>query len=307
MKYHLITLLLLFNILTFHEALGQSNALQINYEERDNNNVDFYYEKTDPGSYTIWVQFQNLRNTSFSPFPRTIKGYNGKAFTLIPRDKEIGISFSYNYTYIRGKLNPKVDKGFIYRLPFKKGVSTRVQKLGYLGKSLFGQSVPKNWISYQFSTDTDTVFALRKGIVIDIKDGYEIDTVSSYTSKKNEISIEHSDGTIATYRGFVKGEIHVKVGDKVYPNTPLGSIKHHKSGYISKLRLMLYFLSDGSLDKGKTNMQNYKSRYQFVEPLFLTSEGTTLLSNNQNYNADYNEEIITAEMTKKEKKKMLKK
>lgn len=286
-------------------ALGQSKEVDIRYVVNSDNSVDFFYDKDHPGSYTVSVDFSNLTNASYSDFPRVIKGASGKLFTLKPLNIDRGIGFSYNYTYIRGKLNPKVDNSFTYLLPFGKGTKTFVQELRNLNQVLFGRKLPTEWKAYQFTTsDTDTVRAIRKGLVIEVVDEYELDTISSYTSKKNIISIEHPDGTIAEYRGFLKSEILVKPGDTVYPHTRLGLIGKPTDSHDNKLNLMIFFLTDDDIHgRARSNVYNYESMYQFITPDFYSSKGKIKLSNNNSYTVDVKTDMVTAEMTKKEIKK----
>lgn len=286
-------------------SLAQTDELKINYVVNNDQSVDFFYEKDLPGTHTVLLYFKSLSNASYSDFPRIAKGLSGKLLTLKPLNIERGISFSYGYAYVRGKINPKVDKKFTYLLPYKKGAKVRIKELGNINKMLFGRPLPKDWKAYEFMTvDTDTILSMRKGLVVEVIDHFPTDSVSYYTSKNNSISVEHSDGSIATYEGFDQSAALVKPGDKVMPHQPLGLIKKLTSKYSNNLRFMLFFLGDDQFSRGKRTLTNSVSMYEFITPSYLTSEGIQTLSPKTDYWVDVNEETITVEMTKKEKKKL---
>ncbi len=291
---------------------AQSKVITVEYKKNDDNSYDFYYKKQKHGSYEISVKFTNLQNSLPSDYKGVVSGSYGKLFKLRPMNDKRSISFSYSYSYRRGSPNPKADNEIVYTLPFGKGKTVHVNEMTNLGEQFFEKAPPKNWKAYQFTLSSpDTVHAVRKGIVIEVTDLYEADTLNSYTysRKTNKIIIEHPDGTLASYSGFMKSKILVKEGQTVYPQTSLGILGRYdnrKTYY--RLAFMAYFLSDSSMGKkSKKNSSASGSSYEFITPYFYTSEGKLILAPKKEYTVDFNDDILTQELTRREKKNFQKK
>lgn len=286
---------------------AQESQIKVNYKVNDaNKNVEFSYEKTDPGTYTVRVKLNRLTNTS-TPDQQdfSVKGLYGGLLTLRPDNKEQGIGFSYTYSYIRGKLKPKYDADFVYTLPCKRGSKVRVAESGFIGAMYFGNTTPEDWKFYRFYTpNEDTVTAARKGMVVEIKDVYQTDATDdmAFTSKTNDITIEHADGTLGVYRGFKKGSIAVKVGQTVIPGNTLGLNSRYNANSQFNIAFTVMYLK--SMDfEGVKSLQNAKSLYGFVTPHFSTAENPNLvLTAQKDYTAADTPDIIKKEFSKKELK-----
>ncbi|RZK55576.1 MAG: hypothetical protein EOO91_13830 [Pedobacter sp.] len=111
---------------------------------------------------------------------------------------------------------------------------------------------------------------------------------------------------MATYRGFKKGSITVKVGQTVFPYTKVGLNTKSGSNGMYNISLLLTYLKSNDLESSKNqNLQNSKSLYGFVNPHFYTLEnGNLILENNKFYTSAKKPEIVQLEMTKKEIKNM---
>lgn len=281
---------------------AQREVVVTNTRNNDNS-VSFSYEKNSPGTYTLYMEFNTLDNASYSPTHHILTSAGGNLFTLKPIDKEKGISYSFNYKYIQGAYKPKgVDSSFVYLLPFSTNKPVQVFEHYNIGEVFLKQARPKGWKSYQLRSDvSDSIFAVRKGVVIKINDEFEYDTISSYTSKTNNIIIEHKDGSIVVYKGFKKGKIAVKAGDEVLPHDFLGMIESPSLKNRKHLSIMFYYLSRTGFEK------NSNAEQTFFTPVFLTTNGTKKLSDKQKINVEISNEVITKEMTRKEKKEFEKK
>jgi len=298
-----ITALILFICSITLQVDAQEQQMNITYIVNTDKSVDFKYEKPDPGAYTVILKFNNLTNaTGQSEQLFNIKGYSGSFLTLRPQNKEQGIGFSYRYSYIRGKLKPKYNADFIYLLPCKKGSKVTATETVWVGSKYFGKTAPEDWKAYRFYTkNEDTVTAIRKGIVVDILDSYDVEKTNGveFTSNANKIVIEHPDGTLATYTDFKKGSMMVKIGQTVFPETALG-INSKANGHDRfNISLSIIYLKSEDLESSK-------SLYGFVSPHFDTSEsGNTVLVTQKEYTALDTPEIIGKELSKKELKKAL--
>ena len=292
-------LIILFTLFS-HFSFCQTRDLEVTFKQNDDNTVDFYYSKTEYGTYTVQVTFNRLENAYTQKFVGTAKSKTGKLFTLKPINPKNGISFSYKYIYGLGEINPKINKSFVYLLPFKKGVELEMHLANNVYNTLFKTENPKNWTAFVFNIEVlDTVVSIRKGLVINIKDQFETDTISDFNSNKNKITIEHPDGTFATYSGFAKNGIFVKPGQTVYPHTDLGILQSDGKFKRYFLYLTLYYLSDEFVD-GKS-----PAKLTYINPLFYSQEATEHLVIHKKYTSNITDEILFKEMTKRERKKYL--
>ncbi|RZK55577.1 MAG: hypothetical protein EOO91_13835 [Pedobacter sp.] len=103
----LVTLLLCQTI-----AFAQETAIKVSSKYNDNRSVTLSYEKDDPGTYTLVIDFKQLSNAAGAMQQSfTITGFGGSFLTLTPSNKDQNIGFSYSYRYIRGKLRPRINTG----------------------------------------------------------------------------------------------------------------------------------------------------------------------------------------------------
>ncbi len=289
----------------------QTKPVIFKTKKNSDKSLDIIYEKSVEGNYTAIVEFVGLDNVTDTQARHIckIKGQRGLLLKLRPKDPTKNITYdSYRTVYIRGRLKPKVDLDYLYNLPFKKGHTIKAYNLSNLGKKYFGSKLPTNWKSYGFKAkNTDTVVSIRKGIVVKVKEDHphELDSLSSYTSKSNRVFIEHKDGTIARYTGFVQNGVLVQPGQKVLPNTPIGIIPPPESPNHHMLKLTISYLSSSEFRKTPTKLKDKVAHYTYVTPKFLTTDGAVELEPKTEYTADFSEEILFSEFSKREKKKYL--
>ena len=304
----LLPLVFVFSL--FQIGHTQAKKPGVTYKRNDDKSVSFAYEKSSPGSLYIILKFTQLTNSSGDLVKATVNGYRSSLTTLRPIDPKQGIGFAYGYTTLVGNLKAKPDLEFKYILPFKNGKNVKVNNLSYLGKK-FGNSEPKNFRAFQFLTEpNDTVFAIRKGIVVSVKDEFkaEDDYEFSYKSEANSITVEHEDGTLANYDVLKDHSFMVDIGDTVYPTTPLALAGTYDKVENSQLRLAIFYLDENvkKLDYDelrKENLTNQTHFYIYVDPMFYSSQNEVLkLEMGKTYNAISNDAIIELEMSNKEKK-----
>ena len=285
---------------------AQNKKVEITYEIKSDKSIDFYYKKIVPGSYYITLEFDQLTNCSNSrTHKKVIKYSSGSLFTLKPSNRNQGISFSYKIKYIIGNPNPKINNDIIYALPFKTGKSIKILEASNVGEKYFGSEKPIDWKSFiVYSNESDTIYSMRKGIVIRIIDEYINDDKlnKTFTSKRNSILIEHIDGSYAAYKGFDKNQIFVKLGQKVYPHTPLGKLeKFNKTNY--RLDFNTFHYLKNLLDDKKSTLKNRNHKTKYLNPNFFTDNVNKRIESRESYNVSFNEEIKLQEFSRKEKKK----
>lgn len=255
--------------------------IDIQSQRNDDKTIDFNYVKTGHGNYSVVLKFSALSNANFLSRTFIADRLSGKLMTLKPIDNQRHISMSgYAFSYARGILNPKIDHDFIYILPFKKGTDV---------------SVVTSDVYHFLPNLADTVFASRKGTVIDkARDGDINREYQTFSKNKNGILVEHNDGTLAAYEGFLGDGIFVEIGDKIYPQTPIGLLP--KQGH---LLFYVRYLSDANFEFRKA-----LTTYKYINPIFRTNSGNLKLETGKGYMVDFDKGLVTKEMSKKEIKKM---
>ncbi|KQC00816.1 hypothetical protein AQF98_09055 [Pedobacter sp. Hv1] len=293
---------------------AQVPHISIKVETNTNRSIDYIATKTDPGTFLVVLNFTNLTNSlSKEREIATITGYAGNVYTMRPENKNQDIRYSnFTFSYIRGKLNPKYDPEFVYLLPYQNGTKVKALELTDGKAKYLGSTTPNSWKIYRFSTDAaDTVTAVRKGIVVELKDIYDTDSREgvAFTSNQNFIMIEHADGTLAEYNGFKKGSTTVKVGDVVFPGASLGMSSKASENAEPSITLVLSYLKSADFESAKDKTkQRDKSLYGYITGKFLTGENSSMvLESNQVYTSVIAPAIVQKELTKKELKALVKK
>lgn len=289
---------------------AQKKNIEITYEIKSDKSIDFYYKKNVPGSYYVTLEFDELTNCNNSnTHKKVIKYSSGFLFTLKPSNKNKGISFSYKIKYIIGNPDPKIDNEIIYALPFKTGKTVKILEASNVGEKYFGSKKPIDWKSFiVYSNEPDTIYSMRKGVVIKVIDKYINDDKlnKTFTSERNRILIEHIDGSYASYKGFDKNQIFVKLGQKVYPHTVLGKLeKFNKTNY--RLDFNTFHYLENLLDDKKSTLKNRNHKTKYLNPNFFTDNINKKIESRESYNVSFNEEIKLQEFSRREKKKYKKK
>lgn len=274
---------------------------------RSDHGVEILAKKREAGSYTVVVFFTSLENAQIPGTQKYVIHNEGTLFTLTPLNADKSIRYQYNYRYIRGHEPRKVDSAFVYRLPFstQKGKTVKVNQLYNINERYFKEKSLRGWKSFQFYlSEGDTVFAARKGIVVQIEDGHEPGEKNrpvSFSSTNNSLIIEHPDGTLATYQVFDKGSFLVSTGETVYPGTPLGKAGTYYKGGEYQIRFMVSY-PELSPAINAINPEKNPFTIVYYNPHFLTPEGVVQLKHGKSYKAATSRDLEQKEMTKKELK-----
>jgi len=296
---------LIYYVLQSTFAYSQPGLFQVSTNVNENNTVDIIYRKSIEGSVYFNLFFDKLENcTSISTFYKgNCTSNSGKLITLNPLDRTRPVTCSFRFSWIRGKLVSNIDTSFVYLMPVSGGKTVNVENNFYLMKAYFGQVEPKNWKSLQFNADPgDTVFSVRKGVVVEVNDGFEPDTalLVSFSSQTNSLLVEHQDGTMARYSVLEKGSFMVRPGQVVYPHAPLALAGTFDKTENTQFRLSLYYLIEEKIDNPlETKQGNKKNYYAFVNPLFHTTNGDLRLEAFSKHTSEITPELITKELVKK--------
>lgn len=276
-----LSLLLLFAI-SVNTYAQHSPNLFIKTTKNADNSVDFYYEKEAVGSFIVNVNFSKLENSETQIVPVNVTANSGFLFKLKPLDKNKKIDFFYTYSVTQGFLNPTIDPIVTYIMPFKKAKKVKI---------LWGTRPdisPERWKRYVvYSKTQDSVFAMRKGLVVTIRTvtRFEKDEKTQETKKIpiQEIVVEHQDGTFASYVGIDENSIAVKIGQKVNDHTYLGLMNGKSEGLYSLTFDIFYHEADS---------KNARGNIVSINPNFQTQNGIEKLESKKEYIVSYDESIL---------------
>jgi hypothetical protein len=293
-----LMLFLCFSLMNSKLAAQNQNINILSVENADKS-INLLYEKSNPGNYTVNIEFSDVNNCNVKTYQKVINECSGSVMKLGPLDKTQNISYSMRYYATLGALNPKIDSLFRYTLPFKNGKQIKIFEAEYADYRYFGLEADSDWKSYAVLTkEADTVYSMRKGTVVLMDNQYNdnSDLDAQFTSRRNQIVIEHEDGTFAIYKGFKKDSIFVKIGQTVNSLTELGIIeKYNKRNY--RLDFGVYYLSqNNSNSQTEQPSQNNKNSYRYFTPVFKTQEGEMRVESTKMYTVSKNENIWHKEL-----------
>ena len=296
----LILLLLFIPLVSF----GQKDIIEVDYVINTDKSVSFNYKKNHPGSYFLIIKFNSLNNTRANSFKRVVNSASGSLMKLKPINPDESIGFQYSFRYFKGNLNSKIDYDYPYILPFGKGKTSYANELFSLESVYLKKDLPKGWKSYSFNFENPEIIrAIRKGVVVEIINNFKpkIDNIYSYYSEQNFIKIEHSDGSLASYKGL-DNNIEVKIGQLVYPQTKLGKLAKFDSRNIYRLYLSLYSFKTIE-GKSLNNIKSSDIEINYITPKFYINGDIKKLKNREIFEVDYNEDVLFKEMRRREIKR----
>lgn len=299
----LLTIFILFGI--NQELLSQNKKIEITSQRNSDKSVDISYTKKLPGSYYLKLEFTTLENCHQSDFEGVIKNSSGKLVKLEPINSKQPVNFSYKSRYVRGNPNAKVDKNFVYVLPFKKGKTIKIKETNNLKETYFKAEKDEHWKSFIADRKTaDTIYSMRKGLVIDIIDAFKTDSLDAYkyTSKMNKVFVEHDDGTVSRYIGFNSASIFVTLGQTVYPQTKLGVLDLFNNS-VYRLYFDVSFLKEVDFNSVNKRDLSSESQKEHVTPYFYSSNQPIPLKNNSDYTVEIDEATRFKEFTRREERK----
>jgi hypothetical protein len=298
-----ITIVFLLLILTKNSF--SQNIIEIKYEQSQTGDMVFTASNSDYCDYLVTLKFDQLSNTNITPFVQVnVKPGSAQVLKLTPSRLNESIGFSLSYSWLKGTSKPKIDPSFLYLLPIKTGQNTRAIQLKDL-KEFLGKPVTEPWYQLGFTMNTgDTIYASRGGIVCKINagNGSTASRGVMYTSLTNSVEIFHTDGTFAKYDLLKKDGILVKPGAKVNAGDPIGIVGNVYSD--PRVYFMVYYLDEKKINNtGVITTAGYSS----YKPKFIINEkeGGDYINTNDSYIAYKPVNVITREMSKREKEKFL--
>ena len=208
--------------------------------------------KSMPGNYPILVIHGD--EDTVVPFQHGVELFDAmrepKTFWRIPGGKHTDVFWTHEWRYREKWLNfldgsdlplrkielppgIRIDRSFVYELPYEKGKSIEViqgenGRFSHTGTSQFA-------IDLRMPEGTP-VLAMRSGHVLRKEDRYSQGGPSeSLLSQANLVLIRHEDGSVAEYVHLQQGSSPLKVGDPVQAGQPIG--KSGSTGFSSEPHL----------------------------------------------------------------------
>lgn len=262
----------------FPGRLEAQNAekIVISYQKTGDGLYDMYVENPNFYPVQLLLNFTELDNYGTScplPYIGTLFPGKVKLMTLRRTILDIPGSFKHKYETRVGAYPVNYDPNTVYQLPVAFGKSTKA-----IWFDLSKSDDPAK-IMWAFSlTAGDTVYACREGVVCLLT---ESKVNNGYRAGENYITVCHTDNSFGKYEVFADSSLFVKIGDKIDVGTPIGLAGGSNYAVGAHVRFSAYYCNVRIDSITGQRLRNY---YQYVDPLFQTSDGkATLVKADQLY------------------------
>ncbi len=289
----------------------QQGLITCKTQNNPDNSISIYVNSQAKADYTIKIVFSSLSGyTSTSMM-------NSNVFLGIAHPGEMELikfkrdntaanfGFQYRYYFFPGRsFQRPPDEGFKYLLPATATNQLRVTMVSSTVSPL-SQALKTEYRGTAFVYKPgDTICASRAGVVYDCSDTVKVGerTETVLNRNRNRIYMEHRDGTIGIYGVLAPIKLLVKPGDEVFPGQPL-AVFTVESPKMMVLFSTLYLEEKRLLSENAPDNNAY---FIYMPTHFWAGENdpASILETQKKYNVQHPKEIVSAEMTKREKKKM---
>ncbi len=281
---------------------NQATFAQITMEtERKNDGVmEIYATNADQVPYTVLINYTELTNILpvGSSGLAVVRPGRSKVATLKRRVEGQTTHMRYTYSYIRGDYFGKSKQEPVYLIPLPEGTITTGIRMTHIQNRLQPKEVNNEYVGISFKFDLPTeILAPRKGVVSAISmEKYDERENLDFDRSENYIELFHEDGSLTKIMVLRPGSQKVKVGQVVFPGDVLADSAGEE--YNSGLHVRLVNMKPVKAEKGKL-------RYHQGPMKFISKEGESDFSDPHKVEVVFPDEIVTAEMSKKEKKNYL--
>lgn len=296
--------LLIFIYFGFSQCMFSQQEIRI-FTEPDTfkKGLHIIAEKTKPGTFTCIVTFKQMvgyrcaEGTDNFTTSVSLMG-NQQIGTITQMENATNFMLNYSYTFYRGKNISKVDSLYPYLLPKTAGSSIKTSGTYFIGDLLGKSNHDFYSMGFQYNLG-DTICATRAGIVCEATNDAETRKENELFSTKtrNNIFLEHADGTIARYNILSSIKLLIQPGDKVIPGQPLAFFDKAEKDYT--MLYDVFYLNLKSKNASETN-------YFTVKPRFVFSADNIDLATAHSIYTDiiHPSELITRELSNREIKKL---
>lgn len=285
-------------LILFSVSTATFSQITVDSDRDSEGNVQFYAINSTPIPYSVMLDFYQLQNLSTSGgsivTAIAVPG-RSRIATLKTTVAGQGTGYNYRFSFGKGNIYGKNKNEPVYLIPVSEGTEVVAMQMTHLENRLEPEKSNDEYVgvSFRFEEPVEIV-APRKGVVAEIR-MEESGTKENldYNRNDNHIELYHEDGTITRLTILKPGSERVKVGQLVFP----GEVLAESAGenYINGAHVRMINLKT---EKGEDN----KFKYTIVPVKFATKEGKIEIPKSQNIESVHPEELIIAEMSKKEKK-----
>lgn len=309
MRKHIV--LLAITALLCANGFGQG-LVTLSTERNSDNSLSILAATSIFGEYTVRLQF-----SEFSGYNSSLPVSSNIAIATVFRSSRIELSrltqqkvsgryaLEYKYSYYPGRALRRVSEpDYLYLLPAKEGravQSVKVSSLEELLKRPDGEKIyPAGFIFKQ----GDTICASRAGVVSQLEDANSGDRKTElYSNSRNNISIQHKDGTIGHYSILAPVEALVTPGDYVVPGQPIAVFNKPADKYY--VFFSVSYLDEKKLAVNYGNISRSPVMYTHLPLHFSDAAGKAFeLESNKEYTAAHPKELVGAELSRKDKKRL---
>lgn len=311
MKQQLLIILFLFPCLSIYSQERLINCIS---EQNSDRSISIYADSRADGEYTVKLSFNNLSgyrsNTNADGSLITVYKGRREIARLTPDKNASSFVFNYRFSYFAGAAQRKrPDTSISYLLPAPQGAKLRISGVSLLAKDL-GQKVTDEFYSTGFQYHlSDTICAARAGTILTANDAVkEGETISQYFRReRNTIEIQQRDGTLARYQLLAPIQLLVSQGETVIPGQPIAVF--NKPGEKYTLIFSVSYLDEKrALAEYNIDVPTAPGNHPYIsQPVYFyvsPAEKAIRLPLGMIYESRHPSELVGAELTKKEKKKL---
>lgn len=310
-----LTTLIILSGLSIASSFGQTRLINCTNQANPDHSISITADSRAYGQYTVKFIFTSLSGYTVNGSiwndiaTATVEFGQREILRLTPvKSAMTNYMYGYYYIYFPGvPLRRMPDSSFQYLLPAKQGKQLRIFQVFSLAER-FDLKQKDGYIGTGFEYKLgDTICASRAGVVYEcsdeVKEGESRNTF--FKRGRNNIAIQHKDYTMSDYDITAPIHLLVSLGDFVYPSQPLAVFNKESERYA--LMLSTYYVDEKKVMADRSNSASLLSSYlSFLPTHFYIGENNSsgLVQVNKEYFVQHPLSIITAEMSKKEKRKL---
>ncbi|TXE12557.1 M23 family metallopeptidase [Algoriphagus aquimarinus] len=278
---------------------GQICVAQITMEtvRGEEGSMELYATNTGNVPYTILIDYTELTNLNSISNTGIVIARPGKSkvVTLKRVTESQSTNLRYTYSFIKGDYSRKSKDETVYLIPLQEGTVATGIRMTHIENRHQPREENTDYVgvSFRFGLPTEVV-APRKGVVSEISmDKYADKNNLDFDRGENFIELFHEDGSLTKIMVLSPGSEKVKLGQVVFPGDVIAESagEDYNSGFHVRLANMKP-VKDGTA----------KLNYEMTPMKFISKEGVSDISEMQELVVVHPEEVVTAEMSKKEKK-----
>ncbi|WP_191278341.1 M23 family metallopeptidase [Algoriphagus ratkowskyi] len=266
-------------------------------ERGEEGNMEIYATNSTFIPYTILLDYSELTNLTSTGSSAMVVARSGrsKVATLKRTVENQATNMSYTYSFIKGDYSRKSRGETVYLIPLPEGTIATGIRMTHIENRLQPKEENMDYVgvSFRFGLPTEVV-APRKGVVSEISmNKYSDKNNLDFDRGENFIELFHEDGSLTKIMVLSPGSEKVELGQVVFPGDVIAesSGEDYNSGFHVRLANMKP-VKDGST----------KLKYEMTPMKFFSKEGVSDVAEMQEIVVVHPEEVVTAEMNKKEKK-----